>query len=741
MRKGQVMGAGIDMLRKAMGGGMNDAAREALLREIAKKRSRVGGKFAAGKVTADDPKAGSHPKKAEHARPLFYAGGGKDGHPAHLYEAAQSALGKLRKMKPGSDEHAHLLKQYEALRQAIGGFSAPAGKKGTSTGGPSTARGFELAALKATSRGELEQLADQFEVATRDPANQGPAWDEAWAEIKGALKAAPRTGAAEAPAPAAEKPKKRGGKKATRAVKAGDPTDGHPDTPAELIAEHEHVIQVLKDAGTPEAAKEAERQQQELDTYREQAKAEAKPEPEAPRPEPDDKPESRGSEPEEPAAKASEAPADPMDKLVDLYGEAEQAPPARREEAQSAFEAQAEAHAQAAGRSVEEVKAEAAKASRQRERMDMMVFNHGWASDGKVAPVLREESRDRLQADAAEHARETGQSVEAVLAAVDREHRRRNGLPEKKPARAARNDLGDLVPLSVPDAMAHLGHDPSRPLSGAARAAVHELADLDSQGSPRNGRGREERLRDAYTKHGVAMENLVDVQARLGQAPKAGASYYPEERERVMTGLLALTEQDGLSGVDRNEAERIFREHVQEQAQATGRSPLEVEQAVRALRAMQRPSSEPTAPRATPRPGPATAAQAASQAADVQARTAAALSGAGLTPPTPASSRAAAGPAGGITPAGEAPAAEPEADAPRAERPEPSTAPPDVAAPEANGPEVGDRPMGAGGRARQDSETGRRKAEGAQLARRATRGIAGALSTVMAERKQERLEK
>jgi hypothetical protein len=209
------MRAGIDMLRKAVaGGGTPDAAREALLREIAKRRNRVNGKFASGKVTGDEPAKGRRraaakaPGAPQGAAEASQAQGRP---PEHLHEAAQGALAKLRKLKPGSEEHAHLLRQYEVLRTAIKGFNAPAPAAGRSRreAGPRTPRQFELAALKAGSRGEMEQLAERFEAATQEPGNTGPAWDAAWKEIKGALKGQAKAEGAET----GPREQKRGGKK------------------------------------------------------------------------------------------------------------------------------------------------------------------------------------------------------------------------------------------------------------------------------------------------------------------------------------------------------------------------------------------------------------------------------------------------------------------------------------------------------------------------------------------------
>jgi 8-oxo-dGTP pyrophosphatase MutT (NUDIX family) len=123
-------------------------------------------------------------------------------HPDHLHAAAMQTLTHLRTLRPGSEAHAHVHKQYEALRGAVSDWHArrtppkpdPLGDAPAFvTGGAAhlkSPRQFELAIHMAGDRDELVDLAHYMESYKAHARVTGPEWDRVWSELKAAIRAA-----------------------------------------------------------------------------------------------------------------------------------------------------------------------------------------------------------------------------------------------------------------------------------------------------------------------------------------------------------------------------------------------------------------------------------------------------------------------------------------------------------------------------------------------------------------------
>jgi hypothetical protein len=277
----------------------------AIASQIAKKRNRIGGKFAPGKVTADEAPKAKKTKPATAADLLAQAntkakaqeqaaiqaaaaGGGKKPSsgktgapsgltvdttsPDHLIQAGAAVLEHLRQATPGTDSHAHLLTQYNAMRAAIKTWnqtkgdsaspSSPTVDGGNVKIGPApgwvpggaakltSPKQFELATLHASTKEEAIELAHYFERYTHNQGVAGDkAWDTAWKEIKAGIKELPA---------AAKTDQSKHNEGPDTAAKPAPETAQPVDAPEDADTRADTAEPVAEQQEDPAAAREAE---------------------------------------------------------------------------------------------------------------------------------------------------------------------------------------------------------------------------------------------------------------------------------------------------------------------------------------------------------------------------------------------------------------------------------------------------------------------------------------------------
>jgi hypothetical protein len=137
--------------------------------------------------------------------------------PDHLMAAGGAILAQLRSLNEqgaaGSAQYNHLLTQYNSIRSGVKQFNLTRGASATPadntvdggnvtngkppafvTGGADklkTPKQFEIAAAAAPSKEDATELAHYFERLAHNNGHQGATWDNAWNEIKAAMKTAP----------------------------------------------------------------------------------------------------------------------------------------------------------------------------------------------------------------------------------------------------------------------------------------------------------------------------------------------------------------------------------------------------------------------------------------------------------------------------------------------------------------------------------------------------------------------
>ena len=224
--------------------------------EQAKQGKTVKGKSAAGKQAETAPQVGGDQSPLSHLPQDTKA-------PHALIEQGQKLLAHLRTLKPGTELHKHNLAQYNAIRNAIAGHNekhsvtnqVPRGKKVKMPSVPAFVQGgdkalttpkqFMLQLQRAKTKQDAIALGEYLENMERRDGLRGKDWDAAWDSIMA---------------------------QAHKLPDGAESEEGMEKTPAkDLVKEHEHLVDVLEDAGTPGAKKEAKKQKKELDKYKEDA--------------------------------------------------------------------------------------------------------------------------------------------------------------------------------------------------------------------------------------------------------------------------------------------------------------------------------------------------------------------------------------------------------------------------------------------------------------------------------------